>query len=374
MQQLGDPLPGHNLIRLPPVEPRRMQVQALSRRTKWDKVTQITLRSRTLNRRRTALAATATLLLSVLIAGPGSAATGPGTITGSTTSESCFASSDGTCSTTASASPEGAFSASAQLSSPDSPLSRSGRYSLALARYTLGFDLPAAAREASITVTLQLDDASASWVQDLPQTFGGTRSASSGAKVLFQLFGHEAPAECGCGWPSQGAPDVVVTRAAEVGAANSVSDTLVQLTMTARNPFGDNMLPAGHYELLLRGYALTDLFGTGDWGTLNAAMSGHIEDVTVSIPAAASSLTLSATGKGSNRVLTAVLTDADSAPISGRTISFYSGGDLLGTSVTTSDGVATFTLGGKLRGGSRVFSAVFAGDDSYAASMAETRS
>jgi hypothetical protein len=158
-----------------------------------------------------------------------------------------------------------------------------------------------------------------------------------------------------------------------VGAANSVSDTVVQLTMTARNPFGDNMLPPGHYELLLRGYALTELFGTGDWGTLNAAVSGRIQDVTVSIPAAPSSLTLSTTTSGANRVLTAVLTDADSAPIDGRTISFYSGSELLGTAVTD-NGVATLTVGGKFRGGNRTFSAVFAGDDSFSASTAEVRS
>lgn len=315
----------------------------------------------------------ATLLASVLVVGPSSAATEPGTITGAGVSESCFAGSDGTCDATVSATEDGVFSAEADLNSPDSPFSRSTRYSMALARYTLGFDLATATREVSIGVTLQLDDASASWVQDLPETFGGTASPRSGAKVLFQLFGHEAPAECGCGWFQQGAPDVVVTRAAEVGASNSVSDTLVELTMTARNPYGDNMLPPGHYELLLRGYALTELFGSGDWGTLNAAVTGHIQDVTVSIPAAASTLTLSTTASGPDRTLTAVLTDADSAPISGRTISFYSGDELLGTDVTD-NGVATLTVGGKFRGGNRTFSAVFAGDDSYTASTAEVSS
>lgn len=326
-----------------------------------------------MTRRRIALVMSTAMLLSVLTAGVGSAATTAGTITGSAVFESCFAGSDGTCDGTVSATPDGAFSAAAQLNSPDSPLSRSTRYSMALARFTVGFDLPAAAREVTVGVTLQVDEASASWVQDLPETFGGARNSSSGAKVLFQLFGHEAPDECGCGWFSQGAPDVVVTRAAEVGAANSVSDTLVELTMTATNPFGDNMLPAGHYELLLRGYALTDLVGTGDWGTLNAAVTGRIQDITVSIPAAASSLTLSTTTSGGDRILTAVLTDADSAPISGRTISFYSGEELLGSAVTE-NGVATLTVGGKFRGGNRFFTAVFAGDDSYSASAAEVRS
>ena len=324
--------------------------------------------------RQAALVSIIALLLSVLSAGAGSAADGAGTIVEAGGSETCFAGSDGTCSGSFSASPDGAFSATADLSSPDSPLSRSTRYSQALARYILGFDVPTATREVSVSVTLRLDEASASWVQDLPGTFAGTTSPSSGAKVLFQLFGHEAPAGCGCGWPSQGASDVVVTRAAEVGAANSVSDTVVQLTITATNPYGDNLLPAGHYELLLRGYALIDLVGTGDWGTLSAAMSGRIEDITVSLPAVASSLSLSTATDGGDRVLTAVLTDAAATPLPGRTISFYSDGDLLGTSVTGPDGDAILTVGGKLRGGHRTFSAVFAGDGSYTGSTAEVRS
>lgn len=324
--------------------------------------------------RRSAIATGIALLLTVLPAGLGSASTGPGTIVDSGGSKTCFAGSDGTCSGTVSASPDGAFSATAELSSPDSPLSRSTRYSQALARYVLGFDVPTATREVTISVTLQLDEASASWVQDLPETFGGTRSPSSGAEVLFQLFGHEAPTGCGCGWPSQGAPNVVVTKAAEVGAADTVSDTSVKLTMTATNPYGDNMLPAGHYELLLRGYALADLVGTGDWGTLAAAVSGRIQDITVSIPATASTLSLSTETSGADRILSAVLTDADGAAISGRTISFSSGDELLGSGVTGDDGVATLMVGGKFRGGNRVFTATFAGDDSYTPSTAEVRS
>jgi len=323
-----------------------------------------------MNNRIPALLIGTTLLMSVLVAGPGSASTSTATITGSNGTQSCFSGDTGTCSASASADPTGSFSASAELTSQDSPLSRSTRYSMGLARYTIGFDLPTPTREAVITVALQLDDASASWAQDVPEIFGGTQDAASGAKVLFQLLGDEAPDGCGCGWPSQGSSNAVVVEAAEVGEADSASDIPVQLTMTARNPYGDNLLPAGHYEILLRAYALADLVGTGDWGTVSAAMSGRIESATVSIPATASNLDLSVAGNGANRTLTAVLTDTSSVPIDGRTISFFGDGELLGTGVTQ-DGMATFPLEGKFRGGSRLFRAEFAGDDAYGPASSE---
>lgn len=324
-------------------------------------------------RPRSATLACLTLFVSLIVAGPGSATPGQGSVTGSDSSDHCFASIDGTCSGVATADPSGAFSATADLTSPDSPLSRATRYSQALALYTLGFDLASATREAVITVTLQLDEASASWVQELPELFGGTTNATSGAEVLFQLFGDDAPAGCGCGWPSQGSPNVVAVRADEVGESNSISDTIVELTMTATNPYGDGLLPAGHYELTMRGYALTDLVGTGDWGTLNASVAGRILDVNVAIPDASSVLDLSVAGAGSNRTLTAVLTDAASTPLDGRTISFFGDGELIGTAVTQ-NGVASLPVQGRFRGGSHLFEAIFAGDETYGASSAEARS
>jgi hypothetical protein len=145
------------------------------------------------------------------------------------------------------------------------------------------------------------------------------------------------------------------------------------MTMTARNPFGDNILPAGHYEVLLRAYALAELFSPGDWGTLNAAMSGRIEDITVTTPSATPILSLSVAGNGSNRVLTATLTDADSTPIDGETISFYGGDELLGTSVTEG-GIATFNVLGRYRGGTHLFRAEFGGNDTYSAASSEASS
>lgn len=325
-----------------------------------------------MTRRLSALALSTALVIS-LLSGAGSASTSTGSITGANTSKSCFAGSDGTCSSAASADPAGAFSASASLTSPESPVTRSTRYSMGLARYTIGFDLPRATREATIDVALQVDDAAASWTQPVPGTLGGTKSPNSGARVLFQLLGDEAPDGCGCGWPIQGSPDVVVAKAAAAGQAVSISDTQAQLTMVARNDYGDNLLPAGHYEVLLRAYALADLAGPGDWGTLSSSMSGRIEDVTVTIPSLTTNLTLAVTKTKSNRVLTARLTDADSAPLSGRTISFFGDGQRLGTA-ETQNGVATFIVGGKLRTGSHLFRAEYAGDDTYSSSAAEARS
>ena len=314
-------------------------------------------------------------LAALTIAGPVSAAAEGGAITGSTATDSCFASSDGTCSGAATASPEGAFSASAELDSPDSPLSRSTRYSMALARYTIGFDLTEPTRQTDISVTLQVDQADASWTQALPELFGGAKSPSSGAKVLFQLFGHEAPDECGCGWFGQGAPNEVVVKAAAVGENAAVSDQTLIMTMTGNNPYGDNLLPAGHYEVLLRAYALTDLVGSGDWGTLHASVTGSIQDVTVSTPAETepTSLTLTVSGTGSNRTLSAELSDASGAPIDGRTISFYSEGALLGTA-QTENGIATLPVSGRYRGGSHVFTAEFAGDELYEGSSGTAQS
>jgi hypothetical protein len=159
-------------------------------------------------------------------------------------------------------------------------------------------------------------------------------------------------------------------RAAEAGATDSISDTAYELTMTARNAFGDNLLPAGHYEVLLRAYALADLVGPGDWGTLDAAMTGRVDAISVSTAPSPTNLTLSVTQERSARVLSAMLTDVGGVDIDGRTISFFADGQPIGTGVTE-NGVATLSVGGKLRGGSRLFTAEFAGDDSFAGATAQ---
>lgn len=321
-----------------------------------------------------AVATSSIAILALLVPTAGWAGSGPATVSGGTTFESCSAGPDGTCSASATADQAGAFAGSVSLISPDSPLSRSTRQALALARYTITFDLDAPAREAQITATVQLDEASASWAQDVPEVFGGTNNESSKAQVLFQLLGQKAPSDCGCGFFVQGSPNVVAVRADDPGDSASISDTEVQVTMTASNPFGDNLLPAGRYEVLFRAYALADLYGAGDWGSLAASVDGRIVDASVSIPTVETALTLSVEGSGVNRTLTAVLTDVDAAPIAERTITFYGAGELLGTADTNADGVATLPVDGKFRGGSRSFTAEFAGDDIYEAATATANS
>lgn len=313
------------------------------------------------------------MLVVGLLASPGSAATPSATITGSSVVEDCSANPDGTtCSSEAAAGLDGTFAGSVAMDSADSPSARSVRYSIASARHAIGFDLTSPAEAAEIVVTLRVDSASASWTKDHPEIFGGTKSPSSGAEVFFHLMGIAAPADCGCGWPSRPSPDVVIVEAEEPGTGGSVSDAVASVSMTVRNASGDD-LPAGRYTLSLRGYAIATLGGTGDWGELTAALTGRVENIAVTTPSVATNLELSISGNGSRRALTARLTDADAKPVSGRTITFYGDGVLLGSS-TTVDGVASLPLQGKLRGGAHQFTAEFAGDDTYESSTASAQS
>ncbi|MDQ3956659.1 MAG: Ig-like domain-containing protein [Actinomycetota bacterium] len=322
-----------------------------------------------MTRRLFTLALTASLVVSAF-SGSSSAATGGGSVTGPAASDDCSAGLDGVCSASATADSSGAFSAAADLISPDSSSNRSWRYAQGLASYIIGFDLERTTREVTIDVTLDLEEASASWEQAVPEVFGGAKSADSGAKVLFQLLGHDAPDGCGCGWFIQDSPNVVPVKAVAAGDSESISDEQVQVTMVGTNPYGDGLLPAGHYEARLRAYARADLGAAGDWGTLTASVTGSIADVAVTTPAEATTLTLVQTESKSSRTLTATLTDSASAPIDGKTISFYGDGTFLGTA-QTQNGVATWPLSGKFRGGKRIFRAEFAGDDTYTQSFAQ---
>ena len=322
------------------------------------------------------LALSCCLVTGIALAAPALAGTTDGTVSEADTYDSCFAGQDGTCSGGASAGLS-SFSGSSRIDSPDSPLSRSTRYSHALARHTIGFDLAEPTSAADISVTLHLDQATASWTQSVPQMFGGASDDRSGARVLFQLLGHSAPSDCGCGWLIQGSKNVVAAAVDDPSKEAIARDETITLTMNAMNPYGDNTLPAGHYEVLLRTYALNDLYGAGDWGTLSASFVGTIRDIVVSTPDAvsktASNLTLSVSGAGANRTLTATLTDAEGTLLDGRTISFYSDGELIGTEVTES-GEASLVLTKSLRKRSYNFSAEFAGDDLYEPSTAELAS
>jgi len=80
-----------------------------------------------------------------------------------------------------------------------------------------------------------------------------------------------------------------------------------------------------------------------------------------------STLELTVEGKGSNRTVTARLTDEDtsSAGIAGRTIDFYGDDEPLGSATTDEDGVATLQAPPRYRGGKHDFEARFEGDDYY---------
>ncbi|HYI46673.1 MAG TPA: hypothetical protein VE174_14540 [Actinomycetota bacterium] len=84
-------------------------------------------------------------------------------------------------------------------------------------------------------------------------------------------------------------------------------------------------------------------------------------------------LSLVSEGKGKNRVLTSRLTllDDPSAGVAGRTIDFYAGENLIGSSTTNAEGVATLRAPAKYRG---IFEARFGGDDEYEASSAQSGS
>lgn len=84
-------------------------------------------------------------------------------------------------------------------------------------------------------------------------------------------------------------------------------------------------------------------------------------------------LELSVEGKGQGMVLVARLSELEAPqnPIAGRTIDFYSDGELVGSDQTDSDGVTTVAVPLGHRGANRTYKAVFAGDDLYMESSDE---
>ncbi|MGH2755713.1 MAG: carboxypeptidase-like regulatory domain-containing protein, partial [Actinomycetota bacterium] len=83
-------------------------------------------------------------------------------------------------------------------------------------------------------------------------------------------------------------------------------------------------------------------------------------------------LELSVQGAGNDKTLDARLFDLDaSSGIMGRTIDFYSDGELIGSHVTTGDGVASVAVPPAHRGNNRTYEAVFEGDDFFLESANE---
>lgn len=85
-------------------------------------------------------------------------------------------------------------------------------------------------------------------------------------------------------------------------------------------------------------------------------------------------LVLSVAGNGNNRTVEARLSDGDtpSGGIAARSITFYADGDLIGSSSTNGDGVASLKPPPRYRGGKHDFEARFESDDFYRASVDRT--
>jgi hypothetical protein len=76
-------------------------------------------------------------------------------------------------------------------------------------------------------------------------------------------------------------------------------------------------------------------------------------------------LSLTVMGNGSKRTLVATLVDDEGVPVTGREITFYAGAELLGSTATDLDGVATMGVSAGYRGNNQTFTAVFSGDDYF---------
>jgi uncharacterized repeat protein (TIGR01451 family) len=82
---------------------------------------------------------------------------------------------------------------------------------------------------------------------------------------------------------------------------------------------------------------------------------------------------LSVKGQGNSKTLEARLSDLDTATnaIAGRTVEFYSDGELIGSRTTNDNGVASVPVPPAHRGNNRTYEVVFAGDDYYVESSDE---
>jgi pimeloyl-ACP methyl ester carboxylesterase len=84
--------------------------------------------------------------------------------------------------------------------------------------------------------------------------------------------------------------------------------------------------------------------------------------------------TLTVSGNGSKRTLTALLTDSDApTPVAGQTIVFTANGTQIGTATTDGSGRASISAPPGYRGGDITFAAAFGGNDFYSASSDNER-
>lgn len=95
--------------------------------------------------------------------------------------------------------------------------------------------------------------------------------------------------------------------------------------------------------------------------------AGDVDTASFMVENEDTDLELSAVGEDDDKKVLARLSDLDSPSdgISGRTVDFYSDDELIGSSSSDDNGVATLSLPPGHRGASRTYEAVFEGDDFY---------
>jgi DNA-binding beta-propeller fold protein YncE len=141
--------------------------------------------------------------------------------------------------------------------------------------------------------------------------------------------------------------------------ARRISGRGLAITTT---PDGSNALVTGRVSV--PGGRPPPIGPSTEWATLAYSLADIVIKDTV--------LELTVVGQGSSMALRARLAERDTPAvgIAGKTISFYSDGELLGAEVTDGDGFASVAVPPGHRGANRIYEAAFEGNDTYGSSSA----
>lgn len=109
-------------------------------------------------------------------------------------------------------------------------------------------------------------------------------------------------------------------------------------------------------------------------GVATVAVPSGTHNLTITPGRKLSTTTLTVSGRGSKRTLSATVRDADSsAPLAGVTVTFTANGTEIGTATTNDDGVATLDAPPGWRGNDITFTATFGGNDLFVGSSDSRR-
>jgi len=99
----------------------------------------------------------------------------------------------------------------------------------------------------------------------------------------------------------------------------------------------------------------------------NVSHAGHVDTASFIVEKEDTKIELKVEGQGNSKILSARLSDLDTTTneLAGRDVNFYSNGELIGSSATDDNGVATLPVPAGHRGGKRAYEAVFEPDDYY---------